>query len=350
VSQTINFSVLPATATFGSAGPYTLSATSTSGLAVSYSVSGPATISGNILTITGAGAVVVNASQAGSAEYTAATSVSQTITVNAASQTINFSGLPATATFASAGPYKLNATATSGLAVSYSVSGPAAINGSTLTITGAGAVVVTASQARNADYTAATSVSQTITVSAASQTITFPAIAAQKVGASVNLGASATSGLAVSFTSTTPAVCSVSGSTANMVAAGTCSIGAAQPGNANYSAAPTVTQSIVVTSPASFTITPVPGTETISRSVIGAFLLELQSVGGFNGNVTLGCSGGPAGSQCANLPETVKVNGTALAVSGILFPKTAKAGTYTLTFTGTSGSVKSSTTATFIVK
>jgi sugar lactone lactonase YvrE len=278
----------------------------------------------------------------------------QTIQLNGTgtqvSQTITFSGLPATATFASAGPYTLNATSTSGLAVSYSVSGPATISGNILTITGAGAVVVTASQAGSAEYTAATSVSQTITVSAASQTITFPAIAAQKVGASVNLSASATSGLAVSFTSTTPAVCSVSGSTANMVAAGTCSIVAAQPGNANYSAAPTVTQSIVVTSPASFTITPVPGTETISRGVIGAFLLELQSVGGFNGNVTLGCSGGPAGSQCANLPETVNVSGTALAVSGILFPKTAKAGTYTLTFTGTSGSVKSSTTATFIVK
>lgn len=184
------------------------------------------------------------------------------------------------------------------------------------------------------------------------QTISFNTIAAQTVGASVMLSASASSGLPVSFSSATPTVCSVSGGTAKMLASGTCSILASQAGNAVYNPAPSVTQSIVVTSAttSSFTITPLPGTETISRGVLGGFLLELKSVNGFSGNVTLGCSGGPAGSQCADLPQTVKLNGTALAISGILFPKTTKAGTYTLTFAGISGSLKSSATATFIVK
>jgi sugar lactone lactonase YvrE len=100
-------------------------------------------------------------------------------------QTITFTGLPATATFGTAGPYTLNGTASSGLAVSYSVTGPATISGTTLTITGAGTVVVTASQAGNAIYKAATPVSQTVIVSSpydklitlqfGSTTLTYPA-------------------------------------------------------------------------------------------------------------------------------------------------------------------------------
>ena len=94
--------------------------------------------------------------------YAAATPVTLTIEVSPAAQTITFTGLPATATFGAAGPYTLNATASSGLPVSYTVTGPATINGSTLTITGAGTVAVTASQAGNATYSAATPVSLTI--------------------------------------------------------------------------------------------------------------------------------------------------------------------------------------------
>ncbi|RXH54759.1 FG-GAP-like repeat-containing protein [Granulicella sibirica] len=66
--------------------PFTLSATASSGLAVTYTlVSGPATISGNTLTLTGAtGTVVVQASQAGNTTYAAAPSVTQSFTVSGA--------------------------------------------------------------------------------------------------------------------------------------------------------------------------------------------------------------------------------------------------------------------------
>ena len=64
ISQTISFGPL-AGQTYGVV-PITLSATDTSDLPVSFSVvSGPATLSGNVLTITGAGTVEVEASQAG---------------------------------------------------------------------------------------------------------------------------------------------------------------------------------------------------------------------------------------------------------------------------------------------
>jgi hypothetical protein len=86
-SQTIAFSTIP-TQTYP-AGPLTLNATASSGLPVSYAIlSGPATVSGNLLTITGAGSVTVQASQAGNTQYSPASPVSQTFTVSQASTTL----------------------------------------------------------------------------------------------------------------------------------------------------------------------------------------------------------------------------------------------------------------------
>jgi hypothetical protein len=78
--QIIAFGAL-ASKTYGDA-PFTVSATASSGLPVSFSiVSGPATISGNLVTITGAGSVTVRASQAGDANWNAAPSVNQSFSV-----------------------------------------------------------------------------------------------------------------------------------------------------------------------------------------------------------------------------------------------------------------------------
>ena len=108
-----------------------------------------------------------------------------------------------------------------------------------------------------------------------------------------------------------------------MIAAGTCSIRATQAGNGQYAAATPVPQSFSVTAvtTADFTIRPIPSVQNLVLGNITAFALELKSVQKFNGNVTLSCSGGPAGSKCANLPQTVRVNGTALAVSGNPVPE-----------------------------
>jgi len=65
-------------------------------------------------------------------------------------------------------PITLNETASSGLALSFTlVSGPATLSGTnndTVTVTGTGTVVIQASQAGNADYYAAPSVDQSFTV------------------------------------------------------------------------------------------------------------------------------------------------------------------------------------------
>ena len=72
--------------------PIVLSGTTTSGLEVAYSVtSGPATVTGSNLTLTGVGAVTVVASQAGDGNWLEATSVTRTFTVGQATATVMLS-------------------------------------------------------------------------------------------------------------------------------------------------------------------------------------------------------------------------------------------------------------------
>jgi hypothetical protein len=99
--------------------------------------------------------------------------------------------------------------------------------------------------ALNADL-AMQQVSLTGTGIIASQTITFNAISSQVVGGTLNLVASASSGLPVSFASTTPTTCTVSGAKASLLKVGTCSITATQPGDAGYAPAPPVARSFSI--------------------------------------------------------------------------------------------------------
>jgi len=92
-AQTIAFTPPATPVTYGFK-PITLSASATSGLAVKFSVvSGPATVSGSTLTITGAGTVVVAANQSGNATFAAAPQVTKSITVNKAKLTVTANNL-----------------------------------------------------------------------------------------------------------------------------------------------------------------------------------------------------------------------------------------------------------------
>lgn len=136
------------------------------------------------------------------------------------------------------------------------------------TVTGIseGTCTVAANQAGNATYSAAPQVKQSIQVtsqSMTSQTISAITFSPSRltVGGATTVSATATSGLPVSFSSTTPSICTVSDSfccpvcmcpisafsTVTGITAGICTIAANQAGDAVYSAAPQVTQSITIT-------------------------------------------------------------------------------------------------------
>ncbi len=90
LSQSINFPAI-APKTFGDA-PFVISASASSGLPVNFTiVSGPATVSGNIVTLTAAGTVIIKAFQAGNTIYSEAPPVMQNVVVNPAA-TANCSG------------------------------------------------------------------------------------------------------------------------------------------------------------------------------------------------------------------------------------------------------------------
>ncbi len=164
LDQTITFPALT-NKTFGEA-PFQLNATASSGLNVSYvsSNAAVATIAGNTVTVLASGSTTITASQAGNVQYKAAQPVSQTLTVNKASQAITFSALPQKSINDT--PFALTASASSSLTVSYASSntGVATVSGNTVTITGVGTTTITANQSGNTNYLAAPAVTQQLTV------------------------------------------------------------------------------------------------------------------------------------------------------------------------------------------
>ena len=121
------------------------------------------------------------------------------------------------------------------------------VSNTTAAFIATGACSITASQAGNNTYAAATPVLQSFTVNGKAQTITFLNPGAQTVGTPLTLSATATSNLTVSFASTTTSVCTVAGTpaVATFVEAGTCTI-TLQAGNSTYAAATPVLQSFTV--------------------------------------------------------------------------------------------------------
>ena len=284
-NQTITFDALIA-ATFGE-GDIQLQGSSNSGLPVSYASSNTsvATVSGNTVTIVGAGSANITATQGGDVIYNAATPVVRALTVNKADQAITFGSLAAKSV--SDPPFSLNATASSSLAVTYSSSntGVVTVSGSTVTIVGLGTTTITASQAGNVNYNAAASVQQSLVVNGKqSQTITFATLAARTFGdVNFNLTATASSNLTVSYTSSNTAVATISGNAVTIVGAGSTTITASQIGDATFNPA-TSEQQILVVNKADQTIN---FTELISRQLSeGSFEITATASSGLTVSLT----------------------------------------------------------------
>lgn len=159
--QTITFAAL-ADKTFGDPA-FSVAATASSGLEVSFTAAGKCTISGTTVTLTGAGSCTVTAHQGGNASYHPAETVSQSFAIAKAAATLALGDLSQTY---SGSPLAATVTTTpAGLgtvAVTY--------NGSSTPPTNAGSYAVTATLT-NDDYQA-TPASGTLVVAKAPATIT----------------------------------------------------------------------------------------------------------------------------------------------------------------------------------
>ena len=277
--QTITFTS-DDTGTIGT--PITLMATASSGLTpVTFAITAQAPTSGagnvatlanDVLTLVGAGKVTITAAQAGgnSMDVTyAQTTGMQIITVNKQTQTIDFTPAP---TGKVGDHIDLTATATSGSEVSFAITeevlpggseatmgAVATLMGTTLTLTGAGLVSVTASQAGNDTHEAALGVRRFITVSKKEQAIMFTAPAGDitdaKVGQTIPLAAMTNAaGLFVTFSAVTDPMTGVATLTDNgdgmgsltFEGEGMVTVTATQAGNATYSKALDVTRIITI--------------------------------------------------------------------------------------------------------
>lgn len=239
VAQTITFNPLP-NLTYG-AGTFTLTATATSGDPVIYSVSGPAEILSNRLTVTGAGTVTVTANQAGDAQYGPATAVTQSFLVAPAA--LNITAQPATRAYGDANPaFTFVASGFVSADTAAVLSGAPAFSTTVVAASVPGSYPVTITQGTlfASNYTF-TFVSSTLTVTKAAQTITFTGIRSQPFGP-IQLNATASSGLPVEFS--VPAPATITGNQLVVNKPGVVTVTASQPGNDLYLAATPVSQTI----------------------------------------------------------------------------------------------------------
>ena len=213
-------------------------------------------------------------------------------------------------------------------------SGSTSLNGNVTTssanLLAYGTCIIQATQNGNSTYAAAAPVTQSFTVTAEPQTITFDTIGTQGLGTQLALSASASSGLTVSFNSQTTSVCTVSGNTASFIATGQCTIEATQAGNSIYAAASPVDRSFGVGTPA-FSGDP---RATDSMMVFAGAtsgntaMISVLGSNGFSGTVNLTCSVTTSLTNVVDMP-TCSLNPTSVAVSG------STPGTSTLTVTTT---------------
>lgn len=178
-NQTITFAPLPAK-TYGDP-DFTVSATASSGLAVSFSASGNCTLGGVTVHLTGAGSCTLTASQTGDTNYNPAPDATQTLAIAKAGQTITFGPL-ANKTLG-ATDFSVVATTSSGLAVVFAATGNCTVTGATVHLTGAGSCTITASQPGDANYNAATSITQEFTITKPAPKCTVPKVVGKTLAA-----------------------------------------------------------------------------------------------------------------------------------------------------------------------
>ena len=338
VNQTITFTN-PGAHNFGTSS--TLSASSTSGLIVTFSSSttGVCTInSGGELTFVTAGVCTIDADQAGNATTNAAMTVTRTFTVNAV--------VPDAPTIGSATAGNNQADVAF---IAPASNGGATITGYTVTSnpggftgTGAGSPITVAGLTNGVSYTftvtatnpagtgAASGASNAITP-ASPQVITFANPGTQSFGTAPDLsilggGASSTSGLTVTFTSSTTGVCTItSGGILNFVTAGTCTINVNQAGNTQYLPAPQVSRS--------FTVSPsVPDAPTIGTAIAG----DTQASVAFTAPANTGGTTITGYTVTVSPPDVAPVNGASspIVVTGLT---NGQAYTFTVTADNSAG-------------
>jgi len=229
--------------------------------------------------------------------------------IEARPQSIGFGTAPR---LSPGGTATVSATASSGLAVSYSSSTPAvcSVDSGTgeVTAISPGTCIVAANQAGNTRYAPAPQATQTLAIAGnPDQSISFGAAPVLSLGGLASFSATASSGLPVAYSSLTRAVCAVDASSGLVtdLTAGNCIIAADQGGSAGFNPAPQATLSVAVSAPSSVAV-PGPPTGVTATAGNGANTVSV-SIGGVAGG----------GSPVTGFTVTSRPAGVSAAGSGL---------------------------------
>ena len=282
----LSSSISNATPTVGSTATLSTSGGSGSG-AVSYaSNSANCSISGSTLTAVTAGSCTITATKAADANFLV-TTATVNITVTAATsqlttQAITFGASPAVSVGASGTLTANGGGSNNPVNLASSTPSVCSVSGNTVTGIAAGTCTIAATQAGNANYSAAPQVSKSFTVTAGTQASFSASIsnAAPSVGSTATLSTAGGSGSGAVSYSSINANCRITGSVLTAVAAGTCTITATKAADANFLATTatvniTVSASQVLTQAISFGASPA-----VSVGASGT----LTATGGGSGN------------------------------------------------------------------
>jgi hypothetical protein len=257
--QTLTFlSVVPSNPSVSGA-PYSVTASASSGLPATYSISSGSaaicTVSGSTVSFIGVGSCVVLANQNGNFQFNAAPQIQQVVLVGKGAQAVSFTSAAPTGAVVSGPSYTATFLSDRGLPVVLSVNtasnGICSVTGSVVTFLAFGNCVLEINQVGNVNYNAAPTVQQSFAVGKGNQVLTFTSPAptgAVVLGATYSASATSSSGLAVTLSIATASsgVCSIANGVVSFTAAGSCTILANQGGNANFNAAVETSQSFAV--------------------------------------------------------------------------------------------------------
>lgn len=249
-NQVITFGANPGPRDFGT-GAFNVSATTTSTSPVIFTSTTPTvcTVAGNVVTQVSIGNCVIAANAAMDANYLVAPQATQTIVFYKGTPTITFGANPGPKAYGSA-PFTVSATSQTTSPIVFTSTTPSVctVSGNTVSVVAAGSCVIAANAAGDANYLAAAQKTQTILINKASQNIVLGANPGPKIfgDAPFTVAATTQSSSPVVFSSATPSVCSVSGSTVVILSAGNCSIAVDAAGDTNYLDASQKTQVIVI--------------------------------------------------------------------------------------------------------
>ena len=176
LTQTITFTqAAPAFAPYS--GRFTVAATASSGLPVSFSSSGVCTNVGATFTMTNStGRCSVIANQSGNGVYLLAPTIEETTTATKASQVVSFTGVPSSAEYQSS--FTVSTTSNAGTVPTITASGSCSISRTTVTMTsGTGSCTLTAKWPANTHFFAA-SLGRSTTAQKLASAINWPTPAA----------------------------------------------------------------------------------------------------------------------------------------------------------------------------